>query len=401
MKNAYVYETLRTPRGKGTSKGKLYEVKAVDLLGYLLKGLKEKLQLDTHLVNDAIIGCVSPVDEQGYNIAKGSLLQAGWADNVSGLQINRFGASGQESINLAAMKVKSGWEDLVIAGGVESMSRIPLGSDGGALLYDPATINKVNYLPQGVAADLVATIEGFSREDVDQYALRSHELAVQAFENSWLNQSIIPILDKNGLVLLEEDESIHLNSTIEGLRQLATSFETIGKQGFDEMAIQKFPYLETINHVHTAGNSSGIVDGAAIVLVGSKEAGKMANIKPKAKVVSLCTTSADPTLMLTGSTLAAQKALERVGMTSKDIDLWECTESFAAVALKFQRDLEIPADRFNVNGGTIAFGHPLGATGAMLMGNLLDELIRRDLNVGLVASGAGGGMGVATIIERV
>lgn len=401
MKNAYIFDSLRTPLGKGTVNGSLYEVKSIDLLGNLLRSLQKNLQLDTSLVNDAIIGCVSPIGEQGYNIAKAALLHVGWAHTVSGLQINRFGASGLESLNLAAMKVRSGWEELIVAGGVESMSRTPIGSDGGSLLYDPAIINSVHYLPQGVAADLIATIEAFSREEIDQYALRSHQLALEATHKGYFKESIIPIHDSNGLLLLDSDENIRPDTTLEGLAQLQPSFIERGKSGFNEMAIQKFPELEKVNHVHTAGNSSGIVDGASIVLIGSKEAGKAIGIKPKVKITSVSTISVDPTSMLTGAAPAALKALDSAGMQPEDIDLWECSESFSAVALKFMKDLNLSPEKLNVNGGTIALGHPMGATGSILIGHLIDELVRRDLNTGLVTMGSGAGIGVATIIERV
>lgn len=401
MRNAYIYESLRTPRGKGKSSGSLYELKPIDLLGTLLKAMEQRLHLQTEWVEDALIGCVSPIGDQGSNIAKAALLHAGWSEQVSGLQLNRFCASGLESVNLAAMKVRSGWEDLIIAGGLESMSRVPIGSDGGPLIDDPEVINKINYLPQGVAADLIATIEGFDRDRLDQYALRSQQLAFQAQSDGYFDQSIIPIHDPNGLVILDKDEHLRPNTSEEKLAVLPPAFETIGLQGFDEMALHKYPYVEKIHHVHTAGNSSGIVDGAALTLIGSKEAGKKIDTKARAKIVAAANVSVDPTIMLSGPAPAAQKALQQAGMNKKDIDLWECNEAFAAVVLKFQKEMDIPMDLINVNGGAIAMGHPLGATGTMLLGTLLDELERRDLNTGLVTLCVGGGMGVATIIERV
>ncbi len=401
MKNAYIYESVRTPRGRGNARGSLYEVKPIDLLSYLLEYLRKRLDLPTQKVDDALIGCVSPVDEQGYNIAKSALLHAGWADTVSGLQLNRFCTSGLEAINLAAMKVRSGWEELVIAGGVESMSRVPIGSDGGSLLYDPSVISKIKYLPQGVAADVIATMEGFDRTVVDEYAFRSHMLALQAQQGKYFDRSIVPIHDKNGLPVLWQDECIRPNTSMEALSKLPSAFDGIGQLGFDDMAIQKFPHLEQVNHVHTAGNSSGIVDGAALMLIGTEEAAAITGCSARARILSAATISVDPTLMLTGPAPAARKALERAGMKADDIDLWECNEAFAAVVLKFQQEMDLPLDRININGGAIALGHPLGATGTMLLGTLLDELERRDLNTGLVTLCAGGGMGVATIIERV
>lgn len=398
--DAYIFDALRTPRGDGKRKGALYEVKPVDLLTVCLKALEERTKLDTKAVNDVIIGCVTPIDDQGFNIAKAGLFQAGWDDSVSGMQINRYGASGLEAINLAAMKVRSGWEELIVAGGLESMSRIPLGSDGGPAKFDPEIITKIGYIPQGIAADLIATMEGFTREAVDRYALQSHQRAYLAQENGYFDKAIIPIYDRNGLLILAKDEKIRSENTLEDLLALLPAFFDMGKQGFDNIAMQKYPMVELVDHVHTAGNSCGIVDGAALVLVGNKAKGKALGLKPRAKIISASVVSVEPTIRLTGPTPAALKALQQVGMTAKDIDLWECNEAFAAVALKFQQDLKIEEDRLNVNGGAIAMGHPLGATGAILIGTLLDELERRDLNTGLVTMPVGGGMGVATIIER-
>lgn len=379
----------------------MYEMKPIDLLGALFKALQSRLDLPTEKVEDALIGCVSPIGDQGYNIAKSTLLHAGWSEKVSGLQLNRFCASGLESVNLAAMKVRSGWENLVVAGGLESMSRVPIGSDGGPLIDDPEVINQINYLPQGVAADLIATIEGFDRPALDAFALRSQQLAYAAQTEGYFDRSIVPIHDRNGLVILDKDEHLRPDTSEEKLAALPPAFEKIGLQGFDEMALHKYPYVEKVRHLHTAGNSSGIVDGAALMLIGSKEAGKMIEAKPRAKIVSAANVSVDPTLMLSGPAPATRKALEQAGMTKDDIDLWECNEAFAAVVLKFQKEMDLPLDRINVNGGAIALGHPLGATGAMLLGALLDELERRDLTTGLVTLCVGGGMGVATIIERI
>ncbi len=401
MIEAYIFDALRTPRGKGKSTGALYEVKPIDLLSTTLHALKNRNQLDTGQVDDVLIGCVTPIDDQGYNIAKAALLHAGWAESVGGMQLNRYCASGLEAVNLAATKVRAGWESLIVAGGIESMSRVPIGSDGGALLYDPELINKVNFVPQGIAADLIATMEGFNREALDQYALTSHQRAEAAWSQAYFTPAIIPIYDRNGLPLLEKDEHLRPDTSMEALAALSPSFDQMGQLGFDELAQQSFPMVGQVEHVHTAGNSCGIVDGAALLLLGSEEKGKALGLKARARVVAASTISVNPTIMLTGATPASQKALQLAGMKKKDIDLWECNEAFAAVVLKFQQDMDIDPAILNVNGGAIAMGHPLGATGAMLLGTLLDELERRDLETGLVTLPVGGGMGVATIIERV
>ncbi len=398
--DAYIFDALRTPRGKGRSTGSLYEVKPVDLLATIMNGLRDKYNLDTSEVDDAIIGCVTPIQDQGSNIAKAALLYAGWHESVGGVQINRYCASGLEAVNLAAMKIRSGWEDLVLAGGVESMSRVPMWSDGGALIYDPEVINRVGYIPQGVSADLIATIDNFTREEVDAYALQSQQRALHAQSNGYFDNSIIPIYDRNGLLILNNDECIRPNTDLDKLGNLPPAFSSIGAQGFANMAIMRYPEVEELNYVHTAGNSSGIVDGASVVLVGSKEKGESLGLKPRARIVSIGNVSTEPTIMLTGTIPATKKALKRAGMTAKDIDLWEMNEAFAAPVLKYQQEMGIDPDKLNVNGGAIAMGHPLGATGAMLLGTLLDELERRDLKTGLVTLCVGGGMGVATIIER-
>ena len=400
MAEAYIYDALRTPRGKGKTSGALYEVKPTDLLAITLKSLQERQQLMPDLVDDVIIGCVTPIDDQGYNIAKAAALHAGW-HQVSGVQINRYCASGLEAVNLAAVKVRSGWEQLVVAGGVESMSRVPMGSDGGSLLYDPEIIVGVNYLPQGVSADLIATMDGFSRTQLDEYALSSQRRALHAQQQGYFAPSIIPIHDRNGLLILDQDEYLRPNTTMDTLSKLRPAFAQYGTQGFDQMALHRYPELTDIQHFHTAGNSSGIVDGASLVLVGSKEMEKSLGQKPRAVIKSAAKVAVDPTIMLTGPVPAAQKALQQAGMNASDIDLWECNEAFAAVVLKFLNDMNLSSEVVNVNGGAIALGHPLGATGAMLMGTLLDELERRDLSTGLVTLCVGGGMGVATIIERV
>lgn len=401
MNDAYIFDAVRTPRGRGKTSGSFYEVKPVGLLGTTLASLTERSDLDAEAVDDVLIGCVTPIDDQGYNIAKAALLYAGWPYRVGGMQINRYCASGLEAINLAAMKIRSGWEDLVVAGGVESMSRVPIGADGGALLYDPELISLTDFIPQGISADLIATIAGFEREQLDRYALRSQELAREATAKGYFKGALIPILDRNGLCILAEDEHPRPDTTLEALQSLPPAFARMGQIGFDDMAMHKYPEVEKIHHIHTAGNSSGIVDGAALVVVGNEAIGKSMGLKPRAKILSVANVGVEPTIMLTGPAPAAKKALQTAGMQTKDIDLWECNEAFAAVALKFQQDLDIDLDRLNVNGGAIAFGHPLGATGAMLLGTLLDELERRDLQTGLVTLCVGGGMGVATIIERV
>ena len=401
MPEAYIYDALRTPRGKGKSRGALYEVKPIDLLSITLRALQKRMGIAPEALDDAVIGCVTPIGDQGYNIAKAALLHAGWGDAVSGMQVNRYCASGLEAVNLAAMKVRSGWESLVLAGGLESMSRIPIGSDGGPLMYDPELITRVNSIPQGISADLIATMEGFGREELDAYAYNSHQRAQQAWRNGYFSRSIISIYDRNGLLILDRDEHIRPDTTLEALAQLPPAFESIGRQGFDEMALCEYPTLERIRHLHTAGNSSGIVDGAALVLVGSKEKGEALGLKPRARILSAATVSVNPTLMLTGPAPAARKALQLAGMKVKDVGLWECNEAFASVVLKFQREMNIDDSILNVNGGAIAMGHPLGATGAMLLGTLLDEMERQDKTTGVVTLCVGGGMGVATVIERV
>jgi acetyl-CoA C-acetyltransferase len=401
LKTAYIYDSVRTPRGKGKASGALYQVKPINLLKDTLAAIQTRNHLDTSEVSDAIIGCVSPVGGQGYNIAKSALLYANWSHQTSGMQINRFCTSGLEAVNTAATKVAIGHEHLIVAGGVESMSRVPLRSDGGALINDPEVINSVRYLPQGVAADLIASLNGYSREQLDSYALQSHEKANQAQREGYFKQSIIPVKDQNGLVILDHDEHIRLDTTMEQLAQLTPSFQFAGDYGYETMALQVYPQLEQLHYVHTAGNSSGIVDGAALMLIGSEEIGKQYDWTPRAKITAHAIAGSDPTIMLTGTIPATKKVLEQAGMKVEDIDLWECNEAFAAVVYAFQSAFNMDFDRINVNGGAIAMGHPLGATGTILLGTLLDELERRDLKTGLVTMCAGGGMGVATIIERV
>jgi len=402
MKEAYIYDSVRTPRGRGKKNGSLHEVKPIDLLATLFKAISARNgNFDTTLVDDVVLGCVTPIGEQGGDIAKFAHIYAGWDQVVSGMQINRFCSSGLEAINLAAMKIRSGWEELVVAGGIESMSRNAMGSDGGAWYLDPMVNSTLGFIPQGVSADLIATVEGFSRQDVDTYALNSHKKAAHARKSGYFNKSVIPVKDQNGLLILDNDETIREDANIESLAKLPLSFEMMGEFGFDAVAQLKYTNVEKINHVHTPGNSSGIVDGAAITLIGSKEMGERLGLKPRARIVSAAVTSAEPTIMLTGPALSAEKALKIAGMSAKDIDIYEMNEAFASAVLKFQRSLNISDDILNVNGGAIAMGHPLGATGSMLLGTVLDELERRNKATGLITLCVGGGMGVATIIERV
>ncbi|OBG03495.1 acetyl-CoA C-acetyltransferase [Mycolicibacter sinensis] len=399
---AFIYEAIRTPRGKGRN-GALNEIKPVNLAVGLVNELRSRYpDLDVNQISDAVFGVVSPVGDQGGDIARTAMLVAGMPETTGGVQLNRFCASGLEAINTAAAKVKAGFDDLVLAGGVESMSRVPMGSDGGAWAGDPDTNYQIGFVPQGIGADLIATIEGFSRDDVDAYALRSQQLAAKAWSGGYFAKSVVPVRDQNGLVVLDHDEHMRPDTTLEGLGKLKTAFDGIGAMGgFDDVALQKYHFVEKINHVHTGGNSSGIVDGAALVLVGSEKAGKEQGLTPRARIVAAATSGADPVIMLTGPTPATQRVLERTGLTVDDIDLFELNEAFASVVLKFQKDLNIPDEKLNVNGGAIAMGHPLGATGAMITGTMVDELERRGARRALITLCIGGGMGVATIIERV
>ena len=399
---AFIYEAIRTPRGKQRG-GSLTEVKPLNLVVGLINELRSRFpDLDENLISDVILGCVSPVGDQGADIARTAVIAAGMPDTVGGVQLNRFCASGLEAVNTAAQKVRSGWDDLVIAGGVESMSRVPMGADGGAMFTDPATVYDNLIVPQGIGADLIATIEGFSREDVDTYAAQSQERAAAAWSGGYFAKSVVPVKDQNGLVILDHDEHMRPGSTVESLGKLKPAFEGLAAMaGFDDVALQKYHWVEKINHVHTGGNSSGIVDGAALVLIGSEKAGKSQGLTPRARVVATATSGADATIMLTGPTPATRKVLDRAGLTVDDIDLFELNEAFASVVLKFGKDLDIPNEKLNVNGGAIAMGHPLGATGAMITGTMVDELERRGAKRALITLCIGGGMGVATIIERV
>jgi acetyl-CoA C-acetyltransferase len=400
---AFIYDAIRTPRGRGKKTGSLHSIKPVDLLVGLIHELRTRFpDLDEDRISDVVLGVVTPVGDQGMDIARTAVIVSGLPDTVGGVQLNRFCASGLEAVNVAAQKVRSGFEDLVIAGGVESMSRVPMAADGGAMAMDPATNYDAFFVPQGIGADLIATIEGFGRDDVDAYAVRSQELAATAWSGGSFAKSVVPVKDMNGLTVLDHDEHMRPGTTMDDLAKLDPSFAVIGEMaGFDAVALQKFHFLEKINHVHHGGNSSGIVDGAALVLVGSEEAGKDSGLTPRARIVATATTGADPTIMLTGPTPSALKALAVAGLTVDEIDLFELNEAFASVVLKFQKDLNIPDEKLNVNGGAIAMGHPLGATGAMIIGTMVDELERRNGRYALINLCVGGGMGVATIIERV
>ncbi|MFY9489505.1 MAG: acetyl-CoA C-acetyltransferase [Mycobacterium sp.] len=399
---AFIYEAIRTPRGKGKN-GALTEVKPLNLVTGLIDELRSRHpNLDENMVSDVILGCVSPVGDQGGDIARTAVIAAGMPDTVGGFQLNRFCASGLEAVNTAAQKVRSGWDDLVYAGGVESMSRVPMGSDGGAMMSDPATNYDAFIVPQGIGADLIATLEGFDRDTVDAYAVQSQERAAAAWSGGYFAKSVVPVRDQNGLLILDHDEHMRPGTTMESLGKLKPAFEGLAAMaGFDDVAMQKYHWIEKINHVHTGGNSSGIVDGAALVVVGNEKAGKANGLTPRARIVATATSGADPTIMLVGPTPAALKALDRAGLKPEDIDLWELNEAFASVVLKFQKDLNIPSEKLNVNGGAIAMGHPLGATGAMITGTMVDELERRGAKRALITLCIGGGMGVATIIERV
>ena len=397
---AFVYDAVRTPRGKG-KKGALHGVKPVTLTAGLLTALAERNDLDTSRVDDVVLGCVSPVDEQGADIARTAVMVAGWDESVAGVQLNRFCASGLEAVNMAAMKVRSGFEDLVVAGGVESMSRVPMGTDGGAWFADPETNLKTNFVPQGVGADLIATLEGFSRHDVDSYAAISHQRAAFGWDAGHFDRSVVAVRDRVGTLLLDRDETVRPDTTAEILGKLRASFVDQGNIGFDTVAIDRYPQVERINHVHTGGNSSGIVDGAAAVLIGNEQVGRDLGLTPRARIVATAVIGSEPTIMLTGPAPAARKALKRAGLTPEDIDLYEINEAFASVVMKFQRDLDLDPANVNVLGGAIAMGHPLGATGAMILMTLADELERRQLRRGLATLCVGGGMGIATIIERV
>ena len=399
---AYVYDAIRTPRGRGKKTGSLYEVKPISLVVGLLDELRRRRpEIDPTRIDDVVLGCVTPIGDQGSDIAKTAVAAAGYPDTVGGVQLNRFCASGLEAVNQAAQRVASGWEDLIYAGGVESMSRVPMFSDGGAWAMDPETAYDIGFVPQGIGADLIATLGGWSREDVDAYAAESQARASKAQANGYFDRSLVPVRDRNGLTILDKDEFIRPGTTVESLSGLPPAFAAIGELGgFDAVALEKYHWVEKINHVHHAGNSSGIVDGAAIVVVGNEQVGNDFGLTPRARIVSAAVTGSEPTIMLTGPAPAARKALAKAGLTTDDIDLFEMNEAFAAVVMRFMQDLDLPPDKVNVNGGAIAMGHPLGATGAMMLGTLIDELERRDLRRGLATLCVGGGMGVATVVDR-
>ena len=401
MTEALIYDHVRTPRGKGKKDGSLHQATPVWLLRGLLQSLRQRLDLDTAMVDDVVLGCVTPVGEQGADIARTAVLDAGWAESVAGVTLSRFCASGLEAVNLAAAKVASGFEDMVVAGGIESMSRWTMGSDGGAWFMDPRINQGISFIPQGISADLIATLEGFSRHDLDAYALQSHQRAASARADGRFKKSIVPVHDIVGLLMLAEDETIRANATMEAMAKLEPSFAAMGAMGFDATALRKYTTVEKIAHVHHAGNASGIVDGAALMLIGSRDAGARAGLRARARIRGVAVVGSEPTIMLTGPTPACRKALAKAGLQASDIDLWEINEAFAAVPMKTARDLGVSLDRVNVNGGAIAMGHPLGATGCIILGTLLDELERRDQSLGCATLCVGGGMGIATIIERI
>ncbi|WP_405503925.1 acetyl-CoA C-acetyltransferase [Streptomyces anulatus] len=400
---AFVYDAIRTPRGRGKANGALHGTKPIDLVVGLIHEIRGRFpDLDPAAIDDIVLGVVSPLGDQGSDIARIAAIAAGLPDSVAGVQENRFCASGLEAVNLAAAKVRSGWEDLVLAGGVESMSRVPMGSDGGAWAMDPMTSFETGFAPQGIGADLIATVEGFSRRDVDEYAALSQERAAAAWKDGRFARSVVPVRDRNGLLVLDHDEHLRPGTTADSLAALKPSFAGIGEMGgFDAVALQKYHWVEKIDHVHHAGNSSGIVDGASLVAIGSKEVGERYGMTPRARIVSAAVSGSEPTIMLTGPAPATRKALAKAGLTIGDIDLVEINEAFAGVVLRFVKDMGLSLDKVNVNGGAIALGHPLGATGAMILGTVIDELERRDQRFGLVTLCVGGGMGVATIVERI
>jgi acetyl-CoA C-acetyltransferase len=402
MTDAFILEAVRTPRGRGRPDGSLHPITPVELAAQTLEALRDRTGLDTSVVDDVVLGCVTPVGEQGADIARIAALVAGYAESVPGKQLNRFCASGLEAVNTAAAQVMSGQSDMVVGGGVEHMSRVTMGMDGGAWAIDPAVAWPLHFIPQGISADLIATLEGFTREQVDAYAVESQRRAAHAQASGWFDRSIVPVKDVIGEVALAKDEYLRPGTSMADLAKLKPAFEMMGEAGgFNAVALQRYPEVETIHHVHTAGNSSGIVDGAAAVLVGSRKAARKAGIKPRARIRAFASIGSEPTIMLTGPAGSARKALKRARMKTSDIDLWEINEAFASVVMRFVRDLDLSMDKVNVNGGAIALGHPLGATGAVILGMVLDELERRDLSTALVTLCVGGGMGTATIIERV
>lgn len=399
--NAYIYDAVRTPRSKGKKDGSLHTVKPIDLGAGLLREIQSRHDLDTSYVDDVVFGCVTPVGEQGSDVAKMIVQNAEWDESVAGVQLDRFCASGLEAVNQAAARIASGWEELIVAGGVECMSRVPMGSNGGAMGGDPEFALKTGFVPQGIGADLIATLEGWSREDVDAFALESQRRAAHARDNGYFDKSVVPVKDRNGMIILEKDDFIKPSSSMEGLGKLKASFEMMGQFGFDDVALRKYTSVDKINHVHTPGNSSGIVDGSSAVLIGSEKAGKDLGLTPRGRIVATAVLATDPIIMLTGPGPAAEKCLQKAGLKVSDIDLWEINEAFASVAMRYMKDLGISHEVTNVCGGAIAMGHPLGATGAMLVSTMLDELERRGLKRAMLSLCVGGGMGISTIIERV
>jgi acetyl-CoA C-acetyltransferase len=401
MPDAFIYDHLRTPRGRGRPEGRLHEVTPIELLTQVLRSARDRNALPTEQIDDVVMGCVAPVGEQGGNIARIAVLNAGFDQSVPGKQLNRFCASGLEAVNSAAAQIMSGQAQLTIGGGVESMSRVPMGSDGGAWFTDPRVSWETYYVPQGIGADLIATLDGYRRSDVDAYAVESQRRAAHAWSQGYFSASVIPVTDVIGTTLLERDEHPRPGTTLEALGQLKPAFAAMGEQGFDAVALQRYPEVEAIEHVHTGGNSSGIVDGAAAVVLGSWEVGERLGRRPRARIRAFASIGSEPAIMLTGPAPASRKALKIAGMTPQDIDLFEVNEAFASVVMHFMRELDVPHDKVNVNGGAIAMGHPLGASGAMLLGTVLDELERRDLGTALITLCVGAGMGTTTIIERV
>jgi acetyl-CoA C-acetyltransferase len=401
MAEAYIYDAVRTPRGKGKKDGSLHEITGLSLATQVLEALRDRNNLDTSKVDDVILGCVSPVGEQGADIARTAVLSAGWAQTVAGVPINRFCASGLEAVNMAAAKVKSGEADFAVGGGIEAMSRVPMGSDGGAWPVDPTSAFPTYFVPQGVSADMIATKYGFSRDDVDAYSMESHKRAAAAWADGRFSKSVIAVKNQLGLVQLDRDETIRPNTDMQSLGALNPSFAMMGEMAFDAVINQRYPEVERVSHVHTPGNSSGIVDGSAGVLIGTLEAGQAMGLKPRARIVGAASIGSEPSIMLTGPEFVTKKLLAKLGMTTADIDVWELNEAFAAVVLRYMQALDIPHDKMNVNGGGISMGHPLGATGAMITGIALDELERSNKSTALITLCIGGGMGTATVIERV
>ncbi|WP_372707547.1 acetyl-CoA C-acetyltransferase [Brevundimonas sp.] len=401
MAEAYIYDAVRTPRGKGKKDGSLHEITGLSLATQVLEALRDRNHLDTSKVDDVILGCVTPIGELGADIARTAVLSAGWAQSVAGVQINRFCASGLEAVNMATAKVKSGEADFAVGGGIEAMSRVPMGSDGGAWPVDPSSAFPTYFVPQGVSADMIATKWGFSRDDVDAYSMESHKRAAAAWADGRFSKSVVPVRDQLGLTILDRDETIRPNTDMQTLGALNPSFQMMGDMAFDAVINQRYPEVERVNHVHTPGNSSGIVDGSAGVLIGTLEAGKALGLKPRARVVGAASIGSEPSIMLTGPEFVTKKLLAKLGMTTADIDVWELNEAFAAVVLRYMQALDIPHDKMNVNGGGISMGHPLGATGAMITGIALDELERSNKSTALITLCIGGGMGTATVIERV